>query len=128
MAVRYPVERLAGEIVNRHAGEPLWSPRCAVGRVSVSSKSSRSEGMVRVDVDASANNLAAGNGDVVRADDAALPLAYGSDTLELMVRDPTWAHAYWDMSVERLTAGCRTLRSSGGVPAADWGSGRAPLG
>ena len=60
--------------------------------------------MVRVDVDASADNLAAGNGGVLRADDAALPLAYGSDTLELMVRDPTWAHAYWDMSVERLDA------------------------
>jgi hypothetical protein len=70
----------------------------------VSPKSSRSEGMVRVDVDASAENLATGNGDVLRANDAAFPLAYGSDTLELMVRDPTWAHAYWDMSVERLDA------------------------
>jgi len=57
-----------------------------------------------VDVDASADNLAAGSGDGLRADDAALPLAYGSDTLELMVRDPTWAHAYWDISVERITA------------------------
>jgi uncharacterized protein len=60
--------------------------------------------MVRVEVDATAEDLAAGSGDVLRADDAALPLAYGSDTLELMVRDPAWAHAYWDMSVERITA------------------------
>jgi uncharacterized protein len=59
---------------------------------------------VRVDIDASADNLAGGSGDVVKADDAALPLAYGSDTLEVMVRDPTWAHAYWDMSVERIAA------------------------
>jgi uncharacterized protein len=44
------------------------------------------------------------SGDALKADDAALPLAYGSDTLELMVRDPTWAHAYWDMSVERIDA------------------------
>ena len=57
-----------------------------------------------MDVDATTKDLAAGSGDVLRADDAALPLAYGSDTLELMVRDPTWAHAYWDMSVNRVTA------------------------
>ena len=48
--------------------------------------------------------MAGGGDDVLRADDAALPLAYGSDTLELMVRDPTWAHAYWDMSAERVMA------------------------
>ena len=57
-----------------------------------------------MDVDATADNLAGGSGDVPTAADAALPLAYGSDTLELMVRNPTWAHAYWDMSVERIDA------------------------
>ena len=31
-------------------------------------------------------------------DDAPLPLGYGSDTLELMVRDPMSAYAYWDLS------------------------------
>jgi len=60
--------------------------------------------MVRVDVDASTGNLDRESGDALKADDAALPLAYGSDTLALMVRDPTWAHAYWDMSGERIDA------------------------
>ena len=36
------------------------------------------------------------------ANDAPLPNAYGTDTLVLMVRDPTWAHAYWDISVARI--------------------------
>jgi Domain of unknown function (DUF4912) len=35
-------------------------------------------------------------------DDAPLPPAYGSDTLRLMVRDPRWAHAYWDISIDRF--------------------------
>jgi len=35
-------------------------------------------------------------------DDAPLPLGYGSDRLELMVRDPTSAHAYWDLSDDRI--------------------------
>ena len=37
-------------------------------------------------------------------DDAPLPLGYGSDTLELMVRDPMSAYAYWDLSVDRIIA------------------------
>jgi Domain of unknown function (DUF4912) len=37
-------------------------------------------------------------------DDAPLPLGYGSDRLELMVRDPTCAHAYWDLSSDRIDA------------------------
>ena len=35
-------------------------------------------------------------------DDAPLPLGYGSDRLVLMVRDPTSAHAYWDLSKDRI--------------------------
>ena len=35
-------------------------------------------------------------------DDAPLPFGYGSDRLELMVRDPTSAHAYWDVSSDRI--------------------------
>jgi len=35
-------------------------------------------------------------------DDAPLPFGYGSDRLELMVRDPTSAHAYWDLSSDRI--------------------------
>jgi len=54
-----------------------------------------------VDLQANANN-SAGGGDGPPRDDAPLPLAYGSDTLRLMVRDPTWAHAYWDMSIDRF--------------------------
>ena len=38
------------------------------------------------------------------SDDAPLPLGYGSDRLELMVRDPTSAHAYWDLSSDRINA------------------------
>lgn len=34
--------------------------------------------------------------------EASLPPGYESDTLELMVRDPTSAHAYWDLSVDRI--------------------------
>jgi len=54
-----------------------------------------------VDLQANANN-SAGGGDGPPPDDAPLPLAYGSDTLRLMVRDPTRAHAYWDMSIDRF--------------------------
>src|SRR5208283_3508349 len=35
------------------------------------------------------------------ADASQLPLSYGSDRLVLMARDPTWAHAYWDIRVPR---------------------------
>jgi hypothetical protein len=56
----------------------------------------------RVNVEANEDNTVGGKGDVVERDDAPLPLAYGSDRLELMVRDPAWAHAYWDMSVDRF--------------------------
>jgi Domain of unknown function (DUF4912) len=35
-------------------------------------------------------------------DDAPLPFGYGSDRLELMVRDPGSAHAYWDLSSDRI--------------------------
>jgi hypothetical protein len=40
--------------------------------------------------------------------DARLPRGYGSDTLELMVRDPTSAYAYWDLSVGRINAAVGT--------------------
>ncbi len=32
-----------------------------------------------------------------------LPLSYGIDRLVLMVRDPSWAHAYWEVGVARIT-------------------------
>jgi hypothetical protein len=52
-----------------------------------------------------ANQSAGRRTDIVEPDDASdapLPNAYGTDTLVLMVRDPTWAHAYWDISVARI--------------------------
>ena len=56
----------------------------------------------RVDVEGHEDNSAEGSGDIFGSDDAPLPLAYGSDTLELMVRDPTSAHVYWDISINRF--------------------------
>jgi hypothetical protein len=56
----------------------------------------------RVDVEAQEDNSPGGSGDPFESDDAPLPLAYGSETLELMVRDPTWAHVYWDISIDRF--------------------------
>jgi Domain of unknown function (DUF4912) len=35
-------------------------------------------------------------------DDTPLPLGYGRDRLVLMVRDPASAHAYWDLSSDRV--------------------------
>jgi Domain of unknown function (DUF4912) len=54
-----------------------------------------------VDGEANADTLLGGDalGGVV---EASLPPGYESDTLELMVRDPTSAHAYWDLSVARI--------------------------
>ncbi len=43
------------------------------------------------------------------ASDDPLPSAYGSDWLVLMVRDPTWAHAYWDISVARVSGALGSL-------------------
>ena len=43
------------------------------------------------------------------ASDDPLPRAYASDWLVLMVRDPTSAHAYWDISVARVSAALRSL-------------------
>ncbi len=57
----------------------------------------------RVDVKANANTSDRG-GAAAGPDDAPLPLEYGDDRLELMVRDPTSAHAYWDLSVDRIEA------------------------
>ena len=49
-----------------------------------------------------ATNSAPRGGDVLKRDDAPLPLSYGSDRLELMVRDPVWAHAYWEIGIDRI--------------------------
>jgi hypothetical protein len=43
------------------------------------------------------------------ASSARLPEAYGDDTLVLMVRDPTGAHAYWEMSVARVNEAIASL-------------------
>jgi hypothetical protein len=43
------------------------------------------------------------------ASDDALPSAYGTDWLVLMVRDPTRAHAYWDISVARVSGAVGSL-------------------
>jgi hypothetical protein len=55
-----------------------------------------------MNVEPTENTSAPGGGDVLERDDAPLPLAYGSDRLELMVRDPMWAHAYWELSSDRI--------------------------
>ncbi|MGO9901326.1 MAG: DUF4912 domain-containing protein [Solirubrobacteraceae bacterium] len=36
------------------------------------------------------------------ADDASLPVSYGTDTLVFMARDPTFAQAYWDIGDARI--------------------------
>jgi Domain of unknown function (DUF4912) len=56
-----------------------------------------------VDGEANADRLVGGEalGEPV---EASLPPRYGRDTLELMVRDPGSAHAYWDLSVDRIDA------------------------
>ena len=56
-----------------------------------------------MDVEGNENLLERGGAGLGR-DDAPLPLGYGRDTLELMVRDPTSAHAYWDLKVDRINA------------------------
>jgi hypothetical protein len=56
----------------------------------------------RVDVGARTDNSAGGGGRGAKTDDATLPDVYGSDKLELMVRGPTSAHAYWEISVDRV--------------------------
>jgi hypothetical protein len=58
-----------------------------------------------VDVETPANQAAPGKADCVEPDDASdapLPLAYGSNRLVFIVRDPTWAQAYWDTGVARI--------------------------
>jgi len=55
-----------------------------------------------VDVEANGTTSDRGGSAFYQPDDAPLPLGYGSDTLELMVRDPTSAHAYWDLSNDRI--------------------------
>ena len=54
----------------------------------------------RVDVGARTDNSAGGG--CGAETDATLPDVYGSDRLELMVRGPTSAHAYWEISVDRV--------------------------
>jgi hypothetical protein len=61
-----------------------------------------------------ANTAAPGGRDALEPDDAPLPLAYGSDRLELMVRDPMWAHAYWELNIDRIKD---AVESSGGPTA-----------
>jgi len=56
-----------------------------------------------VDGEANAHTVV-GGGNPDGPVEASLPLGYGGDTLELMVRDPTSAHAYWDLSVDRINA------------------------
>jgi hypothetical protein len=58
----------------------------------------------RVDVEANGATSDRGGSVLRELDDAPLPLGYGSDRLELMVRDPTSAHAYWDLSSDRIDA------------------------
>jgi len=41
--------------------------------------------------------------------DAPLPPAYGDDWLVLMVCDPAWAHAYWDISAARVNQAVASL-------------------
>ena len=60
---------------------------------------SRGGGPARVDFEANGTTPDRGGSVFHEPDDAPLPLAYGSDRLELMVRDPTSAHAYWDLIV-----------------------------
>jgi Domain of unknown function (DUF4912) len=45
-----------------------------------------------------------GRGALGGKEEASSPLGYGSDTLKLMVRDPTSAHAYWDLNADRINA------------------------
>jgi len=63
---------------------------------------SRGSRLASVDVEANGTTSDRGGSAFQEPDDAALPLGYGSDTLELMVRDPTSAHAYWDLSNDRI--------------------------
>jgi len=55
-----------------------------------------------VDGEANADTLLGGDAPV--GPSRSLPPGYESDTLELMVRDPTSAHAYWDLSIDRINA------------------------
>ncbi|MGO9958285.1 MAG: DUF4912 domain-containing protein [Solirubrobacteraceae bacterium] len=64
-----------------------------------------------MNVEPTATTSAPGGGDVLGRDDGPLPVAYGSDRLELMVRDPMWAHAYWELSIDRLK---EAIESPGG--------------
>lgn len=48
----------------------------------------------------------------VEAED--VPAGYGRDTLVLLVRDPSWLHAYWELTTDRLRDAQATLTTSGG--------------
>ena len=99
----------AGKIT-RHRGEVEPRGRRAGGELDAYESDvrfnmpQRSHGRsaARVNVEPTANNSAPSGGDVRERDDAPLPLAYGSDRLELTVRDPMWAHAYWEISIDRI--------------------------
>ena len=65
-----------------------------------------------MDTNTLANQSASRRTDSLEPDDASdapLTNAYGTDTLVIMARDPTWAHAYWDISVARVNDAVATL-------------------
>ncbi|MGO9977161.1 MAG: DUF4912 domain-containing protein [Solirubrobacteraceae bacterium] len=49
-----------------------------------------------------AADSAADRGGPEDASTSSLPLAYGRDRIVLMVRDPSWAQVYWDISFARI--------------------------
>jgi len=66
-----------------------------------------------LDLNASADQSVGGNAHRFVPDEEsdALPFAYGTDWLVLMVCDPWWAHAYWDLDAARVG---RAIESLGG--------------
>jgi hypothetical protein len=62
----------------------------------------RERGWEHVETRAIANLAPTAGVDPDDASEEPLPAAYGIGTLVLMVRDPTWAHAHWDMGAARI--------------------------
>ena len=66
----------------------------------------------QVNTETFANQPAGRRTDSFEPDDASgtpLPNACGNDTLVFMVRDPTWAHAYWEICVARINDALASL-------------------
>ena len=108
-----PLRRAGRSGGARGRSDQGWSQRPATETrrnrmcVSMWPLDSHGGGPARVDFEANGTTSDRGGSALHEADDAPLPLGYSSDRLELLVRDPTSARAYWDLSNDRINVAVR---------------------